>query len=49
MMSNIYVSEIHFKGHKNQSKLVFLQSAEDTVGVWLAQMPLNKNDVALMR
>lgn len=48
-MSNIYVTEIQFKTHKNQSKLVVLQSAGDTVGVWLAQMPLSKNDVALMR
>lgn len=49
MMSNIYVTEIQSKGDKNQSKLVVFQSAEDTVGVWLAQMPLSKNDVALMR
>lgn len=48
-MSNIYVTEIQFKGHKNQSKLAVLQSAEDTLGVWLAQTPLSKNDVALMR
>lgn len=48
-MSNIYVTEIQFKGHKNQSKLVVLQSAEGAVGVWLAQMPLSKNDVALMK